>query len=182
MVISQEPLDVRSPSPDQFQLPVGEETALPQRIVAADDVVQDGALAPAKRQAGETPRDLLVPQVAEDLVPEIMEKVVRVSLLEHVGGVEDDAGPEFPEAPLRDEAAPDVRHPERAEAGKVQEGIRFRPPPGALAVEGAPRPRREPDGWPPAESERAFHDQAPDCVDVGGAVCKPLLDGSIDLR
>ncbi len=50
-----------------------------------------------------------------------------------------------PEAALGHEAAPDIGHAKGAVARQVEERIGHGPPPGALAVEGTPRPAGKPD-------------------------------------
>ena len=47
---------------------------------------------------------------------------------------------QLPQAPLRDQASPDVSHPKRAVAGEVQQREYLAPPPRILTIEWAPDP------------------------------------------
>src|SRR5215218_7128590 len=118
-------------------------------------------------------------QVAGHLVFEVAHEVMLVALLPDRRAVEEYAPALLPRHALRDEAAPDVRHAERAVGGQVQEREGFGPPCRVLAVEGAPRARAERDAAPARERLRQRLDQTVDGVNVRVLVGEPLLNWTV---
>src|SRR5215207_1491203 len=118
-------------------------------------------------------------QVAGHLVFEVAHEAVLVALLPDRRAVEEDAPALFPGHALRDEAAPDVRHAERAVGGQVQEREGFGPPGRVLAVEGAPRARAERDATAARERLRQRLYETVDGVNVRVLVCEPLLNRTV---
>jgi D-3-phosphoglycerate dehydrogenase len=120
-----------------------------------------------------------VVQVAGHLVAEVAHEVVLVALLPDGRLVEEHAPALLPRHALRDEAAPDVRHAERAVGRQVEEREGVRPPRRVLAVEGAPRVAPERDAAVAPERLGQLRDEAVDGVHVRVLVGEPLLDGAV---
>jgi hypothetical protein len=99
---------------------------------------QIGLVEPAVLEGAADP---IVEQVPRHFVGEIPQQIVFVAFLAHRCGVKDHAFAELPQAPLRHQRSPDVRHPETAMRRQVEQRERRAAEDRVLRVERAPHPR-----------------------------------------
>ncbi len=161
----------------QPQLICREEASMDECFVARCEVPTDVVVTAGKVEAVKHPREPTIPKVAGNLVLEILGQIVQIAALQNLWASEDDGVACRPQTPLRHEASPDICHAKGAVDRQVKERPRDRPPPRALAVEGAPSTGFEGHRASLKEADVAANSEPPHCIHTRRAGCQALLHG-----